>query len=432
MKISRFVIVFEREEKFFIYNTSTLAFFRINKTDYHNIIKVLSGQLSLDNLSEELLRFLENNHCIDTNDDQLAADFCVKMEYRKRFESFSGKTLALVIAPTLACNFACPYCYQSNLPLSMMTQEVEDNIIRFIKSYEAVCNKIEICWEGGEPLIGFETIKSLFRKIETNTSLKLNNHLIVTNGYLLTPEMCIFFKEKNLSLAQITIDGKPDTHNKSRILKSGEPTFDRIIQNIDMLTDIIPSCKVIVRTNIHNENKEEYGDLYTQLYHRWEGKNVKIIPAFVLANNNCKVSCCSPREKADFYLDLQKKYNINKFIGLPNIQTGRCSATVENSYIIDPQGNLYKCWNDIGREEYCIGNVADGIKNNNLIAKYVIGSDKYNDLSCLNCKLFPICEGGCNRHRIDNRELGTTYNLCPFDEKGLCDRLYEFYKSKKK
>lgn len=49
---------------------------------------------------------------------------------------------------------------------------------------------------------------------------------------------------------------------------------------------------------------------------------------------------------------------------------------------------------------------------------------------CLDCRLFPVCEGGCNRHRIDNRESGTNYNLCPFDEDGFCDSLYEFYKSK--
>lgn len=353
------------------------------------------------------------------------------MEYRKRFESFCGKTLSLVIAPTLACNFACPYCYEANLPVSIMSKEVEDDIILFIKSFENVCDKLEICWEGGEPLIGFETIKSLFSKIESRTSLKITEHLIVTNGYLLTPEICDFFNEKKLNLAQITIDGNPNTHNKSRILKSGKPTCDTIIQNIDMLAELIPTCKIVVRTNIHNGNKNEYGELYNNLTTRWKDKNVYITPAFVLANENCKVSCCSPREKAEFYLDLQKKYHFRRYNVIPKVQIGRCSATAENSYIIDPKGNLYKCWNDIGIEKFCIGNVSEGIKNNILIAKYVIGSDKYGDSKCLNCKLFPICEGGCNRRRIDNREMGTNYNLCSFDEEGLCDKLYEYYKNKK-
>lgn len=431
MKISRFVILFEREGLFFLYNTGTQSLFRINDNDYQIISKVIRGKINLNKLPEELLNFLENRHCLDTQEDNAAHNLCVKMEYRKRFESFSNRRLALVIAPTLACNFACPYCYEANLPGSMMSKEVEDNIIRFIKSYDKACDTIEICWDGGEPLLGFETMKSLYEKIETDTSLEIKGHGIVTNGYLLTPDICRFFNDKKIDHAQITIDGSPGTHNKTRILKSGRPTYDTIIQNIDLLTEIAPECKVVVRTNIHNGNKDEYGELYTNLAHRWNGKNVYIVPAFVLPGANCKVSCCSPREKAEFFFQLHKKYDLKIFNKVPTIQTGRCSATAEHSYIIDPKGNLYKCWNDIGIDELRVGNVAEGIKDNTLIAKYVVGSDKYNDQKCLECRLFPICEGGCNRQRIENMESGTNYDLCAFDEKGVCDNLYEYYKTTK-
>lgn len=431
MKISRFVILFEREGFCFLYNTCTQAFFKINEVDYDAISKIISGESDITSLSIELISFLREIHCIDTDNDQYARDLCIKMEYRKRFESFSGKTLSLVIAPTLACNFACPYCYEANLPVSKMSEDVQNDIIIFIKSYERICDKIEICWEGGEPLMAFDVIQSLYSIIEKQTSLKISGHYMVTNGFLLTEEICKFFYEKNLNLAQITIDGHPDTHNKSRILKTGMPTYETIMHNIDILTETIPSCKVVVRTNIHNGNKFEYGELYSNLTMRWAGRNVNIAPAFVMANDNCRVSCCNPREKEDFYLYLQKEYGIKEFNTVPKIQTGRCSASAEHSYIVDPKGNLYKCWNDIGKPELSIGNVKDGIKKNDIVAKYVVGSDKFSDNKCLSCKLFPVCEGGCNRRRIDNRESNTGYNLCPFDETGLCDRLYEYYKSRK-
>ena len=77
-----------------------------------------------------------------------------------------------------------------------------------------------------------------------------------------------------------------------------------------------------------------------------------------------------------------------------------------------------------------MGSVFEGITNNTLIAKYIIGSDKYTDSNCLSCSLFPICDGGCNRHRMDNIEQNTCYNLCPFDENGIEEYLYEYYKSK--
>lgn len=32
-----------------------------------------------------------------------------------------------------------------------------------------------------------------------------------------------------------------------------------------------------------------------------------------------------------------------------------CSATISNNYIVDPEGNLYKCRSEIGKKEKAIG-----------------------------------------------------------------------------
>lgn len=115
---------------------------------------------------------------------------------------------------------------------------------------------------------------------------------------------------------------------------------------------------------------------------------------------------------------------------MPITEPGHCTATKENSYVISPTGNLYKCWNDIGMKKYCIGNVFIGIKNNDLIAKYIVGSDKFKDKKCKDCCLFPICDGGCNKIRIKNIEKDTNYSLCPFDKIGIEDMLYDYYLNK--
>ena len=78
--------------------------------------------------------------------------------------------------------------------------------------------------------------------------------------------------------------------------------------------------------------------------------------------------------------------------------------------------------------ERSVGNVSVGITNNTLIAKYMVGSDKYSDTECAKCSLFPICDGGCNRHRMDNAIHSTKYPLCPFTKDGVADYLYEHYK----
>lgn len=431
MKLSHFHILFKKENECFLYNTKTLSLTKISERIFRLLKKVEENGMDLENMPNELTQFLRGNKLTDEKGDS-DIEYRNKLEYRKRMGSFSGKTLSLVIAPTLACNFACPYCYEKDLPLNLMTEEVEDAIVDFINTFSETCDKIELCWEGGEPLIGFSRIKTLTEKIRNGSKIKINYQSIITNGFLITPDICDYFNSAEINFTQITIDGKPKTHNKSRILKNGQPTYDKIIENIDMLTEKAPECQILIRTNIHNGNKDEYAELHHILKERWKGHKVSIVPAFVQPNGNCGVECCNPRDKSDFMLDLKIRHDILCYELKPEIRSGHCSATKENSYIIDPEGNLYKCWNDIGIKECCVGNVFEGVKNNTLIARYIIGSDKYRDGKCTQCSLFPICDGGCNRLRMENQDKGTSYNLCQFDEQGISSYLYEEYKNRAK
>lgn len=429
MRISKYTIPFVRDNIYFLYNTQTLSLMTVDKDIYDLILDSIIKSENLSSIDNETYTFLLGNGIIVDDNDSSCQDFRTKMEYMKRLKSFGGKTLSLVIAPTLACNFACPYCYEANLPLSLMDEKVEDGIINFINSFSGRCDSLEICWEGGEPLLGMDKIKSLLEKIEASSSLSLTYHSIITNGYLLSEEILNYFKAKNLNFVQITIDGKEATHNKSRILKNGGNSYERIINNIDMVTRVLPDCLVVVRTNVHEGNKNEFGSIYKDFCIRWEGKKVRLFPAFVMPNSNCKVSCCTPQDKTDFFLNLKRKEDIQSINFIPRHNVGSCSATSENSYVIAPDGYLYKCWNDIGIKDRSVGNVFEGVTNNTLIAKYMVGSDKYGDTKCISCSLFPICDGGCNRHRLDNAVQAVKYPLCPFTEEGVADYLYEHYKS---
>ena len=428
MKVSKFTIPFVRNNEYFLYNTQSLSLIRIDKPCYNIIERSIVDSNCLDNLNKDTYAILQTKSMIDDNNDTNSKDFCLKMEYLKRLKSFGNRTLSLVIAPTLACNFACPYCYEANLPLTIMREEVEDKIIDFINSFSKRCDSLEICWEGGEPLLGIKRIKSLLNKIKEKSLLPLTYHSIITNGYLFSKEIAYYFSNENLNFVQITIDGQEKTHNKSRILKNGGDSYGQIISNIDMITQIIPKCIVVIRTIIHEGTKSEFGTIYKEFSKRWEQNNVRLFPAFVMPNTNCKVSCCTPQNKTDFFLNLKRKDGIDNINFVPTHCVGSCSATSENSYVIAPDGSLYKCWNDIGIVERSVGNVSVGITNNTLIAKYMVGSDKYSDTECAKCSLFPICDGGCNRHRMDNAIHSTKYPLCPFTKDGVADYLYEHYK----
>lgn len=76
-------------------------------------------------------------------------------------------------------------------------------------------------------------------------------------------------------------------------------------------------------------------------------------------------------------------------------------ATILNYFVVGPEGELYKCWNDIGDKDSIVGNVLDDkITNYDLLSRYLGGPTMSDDPKCVNCKLYPICNGGCawSRH----------------------------------
>ena len=62
----------------------------------------------------------------------VAYDELRHMRTQAFFESGRGEALSLTICPTLACNFACPYCFEQARS-GRMSKETEDLVCRFAK-----------------------------------------------------------------------------------------------------------------------------------------------------------------------------------------------------------------------------------------------------------------------------------------------------------
>ena len=76
----------------------------------------------------------------------------------------------------------------------------------------------------------------------------------------------------------------------------------------------------------------------------------------------------------------------------PRQHISYCCALSPNSYVIDPDGYFYKCWEEIGIEKYRVGSLEDGVKPN---PYYVQWLSLQVPKECHNCKFRPICGGGC-------------------------------------
>ena len=175
---------------------------------------------------DEIEQFIKKKIFVKSYEDD---NYVIQKKYLKQLKKFDEKTLGLVIVPTTVCNFACPYCYEQSIAGEIMSEKTINDLISFTKSFNRA-DKIELCWHGGEPLMAFDVIKKILDKLNDN-HIEISKHSLVSNGYLLDKDKCLFFKKYKLNSVQITIDGLSETHNRSRAHKSGLPTYNSSLKN---------------------------------------------------------------------------------------------------------------------------------------------------------------------------------------------------------
>lgn len=420
-KYNRF---FKTDSEFLIYNSMSNSFAELNKETYYYLIDKESN--NDDDIDDSDLKkvLLDMKVLIENEKDEFN-----ELKYLANLKRYNDRVLNLTINPTLNCNFSCEYCYEKNRTSIYMSEKVENDIINYIKSKKQV-EFINITWFGGEPLLAFDRIESLTNKIK-----KINIKFIagiITNGFLLTHSVSDKLKDLQIENMQITIDGLADVHNSRRHLTSGAGTFNRIIDNIDYMKKKNPDLRLSIRVNIDENNKDEFVKVY-ELFKEKKFKNLYVSPAFVDDISGNYNPCLFDRNrKVKFLIDLKNKCDIDiSYLYYPDSRY-ECGIRNINTLVIGPEGEIYKCWNDVGIKDQIVGSLDNSIKpNNRLMLRYLVGSDPFDDEKCKSCFHFPTCGGGCPYLRIKNEYEGYNFNTCCYSKDYLEDFLKIHYLYKK-
>ncbi|MEO0128578.1 MAG: radical SAM protein [candidate division WOR-3 bacterium] len=348
--------------------------------------------------------------------------------------------LSLTILPTFKCNFRCAYCYEGVKKNKSMGIDVQTKLTKMIESGVGMLKNLHITWMGGEPLLGYKVIVTLSQKIQQiceKGGIKYSAG-IITNGYLLNN--FIFRRladDMAVNFFQITIDGPREIHDGRRPLSTGRGSFDRIINNLTKIAESKKDkkrIKIVVRVNIDKSNS----DCADRLLDILAGMKLKdlltIVPAPIEAVSSTCADitdvCLSPTE---FYRSIQLKFFKRllesgfNFDIYPKLVGSNCIADRINAYVIAPDGLLYKCWNDVGIIAESIGFITDDgkIVHNHNIVKW-LAYDPFNIKECQECKIFPLCGGGCAYKRLNSKG-----NLCVSWKYNIEEFLKLYYLSKK-
>lgn len=85
----------------------------------------------------------------------------------------------------------------------------------------------------------------------------------------------------------------------------------------------------------------------------------------------------------------------------------------------------------MGIKENIVGYLdSDKIENPQLLARYIAGPTMMDNQECIDCKLFPICEGGCIWERHKNFFQGKKYDYLCHTRKANIDRTFELHYEK--
>ena len=382
MKLSMYNFYEICDGKALIYNSASGNCIVITEAEFLNFTEL---KTSNDNIQQ----FKELGFYVDDSINELQQ--LIDKAYSNLHNSKKDKYRVLT---TTACNAKCSYCYEKGVSSYNMNNEVADKVANFILNRSKSKKIIEIEWFGGEPLLNTNAISYITEKIlKQKSSDTIYEASIITNGYLLNVELIDTLISKwKIKRIQITLDGFGEVYESIKQL--GEGSFIKIINNLKELSKY--DIEIDVRLNYDENNIQYMEELISYLSSLTFKDKLYIYPAKI--NDNLR--------KNNFALENEtiKMYNMlysYKLISaqnlLPKTMKNPCAASKKDYFTINANGELFKCdrkllaGNSVGTvfSECCF----DTKKTPEW---ETISPEK----KCIQCKIFPLCWGGCIYERL--------------------------------
>lgn len=396
MKWSIFIIrVFEKGEVL-LFNTKNSSIVILSEKEYQEVNALVDKGLKIPSNFQELIN---NDFLIEKATDE-------KKEFLKELDKCmkNNKHFTVHILPTTACNFNCPYCYQSGIERDFfLNDEILKKTIKYIKGYlkGKDINEATLVIHGGEPTVNWSSVVKLLPmmdKIFKERNIKYRTQ-IVSNGYNLTPEKADLLSKYNWQRFQVTVDGPPESHNKRRVLRNGGETFDRIIENIRYVIDNKKIEKVSLRINYDKGNIDKIPEFLEYIARNFDRDRIILSLGFISktvddtdANKYVSEYGIKKSEMTKYYLPLFKKA-VELGFKMSNLFmfTGMCTSKLDNALVISSNGDIFKCLSGVGRDEFVEGKVDS--------ERYDLPNYLYPELyeQCLDkgCPYLPLCHTGC-------------------------------------
>lgn len=290
---------------------------------------------------------------------------------------------------TEKCNLNCTYCYVNKKPKTMndCTAELLCNyIINYLDKSNGMNN---IYFHGGEPLTNYRIINKIISILKEKNGLENIRMSMTTNGTIFSPDMEEVLRLINIS---VSLDGDQKNHDLNRKDIEGNGSFEKTVLFINRLNDL--NISFDIRMTVHPSNVLNFKNNFMYLVHTYNQ-----LPIFVpdAGSDIWNISLLKDfvEQIKDVFMILYKNGYSDIIAYLYDMKTEYlrfrkgCSGG-KDSIHIDAEGLIYPCYLAVGNEEFCIGNISDGINQNRVEELYQISLRRNPD--CMGCGLENNCK----------------------------------------
>lgn len=387
----------------------------INGLGVYALIDKLTGSVyQIDKAIYASLAFKKNN----INQELISElnEILSEPNFQKDFHEAAGKLegrtfypRALCLNISGACNMRCRYCFtHENTHFHdnvLMSQDTAKLAVDFL--FNTAYPSFEIDFFGGEPLLNWDVVKNavIYAKQKFNSKNKTLKLSLTTNGLMLDDEIIEFLNKHNVSLT-LSLDGPPEVNDKMRKLTDGGGSFYKAVENFKKLLERRNYSDYYLRGTYTSRTLNFFNSLKFLMDSGFENLSLEPVVGkgfdFSISLKDLKFVEKEYRKLAEFYYDRKNNgngfnfyhFNLNLY-NPPCLEKRLLSCAAGMEYLaVSPDGGIYPCHQFVGKKDFCLGDIKNGIINESLQQSFrkanVLNQDK-----CAGCWAKFYCSGGC-------------------------------------
>ena len=325
---------------------------------------------------------------------------------------------ALSLAVAQKCNLGCTYCYaqQGNFggPESSMSINIAHAAVDRLLENTSPEEKLSLAFLGGEPLANRTVLRAATEyAVERAAAAGVEiAFALTTNATLLTEADADFFERYAFTIT-VSVDGVGETHDLLRPFKSGQGSYDRVMERSRLILSRLPRrSQIIARVTVTPKNLRLQetldglidlgfdGVLFSPVLSSPTGEDQMSQGEFdtLLAQ---LIECGRAFERRLRDNALYPFLNVvNTLRRIHRQERDAYPCGAGGGYLgVSAKGGLYACHRFVDEDLGAMGNVAHGVDREKQ-RLWLLDRNVHRQEPCRTCWARYLCSGGCHHEAI--------------------------------